>query len=38
MKKEYDFSSGRRGPVIPQTGNKERITIRIDADVLGWFR
>ncbi|MEO5347449.1 MAG: BrnA antitoxin family protein [Magnetococcus sp. YQC-9] len=38
MKKEYDFSKGRRGPVIPSDGNKERITIRIDADVLAWFR
>ncbi|MBF0296801.1 MAG: BrnA antitoxin family protein [Magnetococcales bacterium] len=38
MKKEYDFSKGHRGPVIPQTGNKERITIRIDADILAWFR
>ncbi|MBF0614866.1 MAG: BrnA antitoxin family protein [Magnetococcales bacterium] len=38
MKKEYDFSNGRRGSVIPQTGNKERITIRIDADILAWFR
>ncbi|MBF0427013.1 MAG: BrnA antitoxin family protein [Magnetococcales bacterium] len=38
MKEEYDFSNGRRGPVIPQTGNKERITIRIDADIMAWFR
>ena len=38
MKKEYDFSKGKRGPVLPQTGNKERITIRIDADIMGWFR
>ncbi|MEO5332546.1 MAG: BrnA antitoxin family protein [Magnetococcus sp. YQC-5] len=38
MKEEYDFSGGRRGPVIPQTGNKERITIRIDADILAWFK
>lgn len=38
MKKEYDFIDGRRGPVIPQGGNKERITIRIDADILAWFK
>ena len=38
MKKEYDFSKGVRGPVIPQTGNKTRITIRIDNDILDWFR
>jgi len=34
---ELDFSQGRRGAVIVEPG-KERITIRIDADVLAWFR
>jgi len=38
MKKEYDFSRGKRGPVIRATKTKTRITIRIDDDVLGWFR
>lgn len=37
MKREYDFSRGRRGAVIPQTG-KTRITIYIDSDVLEEFR
>ncbi|MBM3318159.1 MAG: BrnA antitoxin family protein [Candidatus Eisenbacteria bacterium] len=37
MKKEYDFSKGRRGAVVPQTG-KTRITIYIDDDVLQAFR
>ena len=37
MKKEYDFSKGRRGPVTPQQG-KTRITICIDTDILEWFR
>lgn len=37
MKAEYDFSQGRRGAVIPSPG-KTRITIRIDDDVLQWFR
>ncbi|MDH3196712.1 MAG: BrnA antitoxin family protein [Candidatus Krumholzibacteria bacterium] len=37
MKKEYDFSKGKRGPVIPSPG-KTRITIRIDDDILDWFR
>lgn len=37
MKKEYDFSKGRRGAVIPTPPGKTRITIRIDADVLDWF-
>ena len=37
MKREYDFSKGRRGAVIKQTG-KTRITIYIDDDVLEEFR
>jgi uncharacterized protein (DUF4415 family) len=37
MKKEYDFSNARRGPLIPSPG-KTRITIRIDDDILEWFR
>lgn len=38
MKANYDFSKGRRGPVLPQSENKERITIRLDRDILTWFR
>lgn len=38
MKKEYDFSKARRGPVVPVAKGKTRITIRIDDDVLAWFR
>jgi len=34
---EYDFSKGKRGPVIAPKG-KTRITIFIDADTLEWFR
>jgi uncharacterized protein (DUF4415 family) len=37
MLKEYDFSKGKRGTVIPQKG-KTRITIFIDTNVLEWFR
>jgi uncharacterized protein (DUF4415 family) len=37
MKKEYDFSNARQGAVIASPG-KTRITIRIDDDVLQWFR
>jgi len=37
MKKEYDFSKGRRGPLIPSPG-KTPITIHIDDDILEWFR
>ena len=38
MKKEYDFSRGRRGAVLGAPPGKTRITIRIDDDVLQWFR
>jgi len=38
MKKEYDFSKGRRGSVVPVPPGKLRITIRIDRDVLEWFK
>ncbi len=37
MKAEYDFSQAKRGPVVAETG-KTRVTIRIDNDVLEWFR
>jgi len=38
MKREYDFSKARRGPVIPVPKGKTRVTIRLDEDVLAWFR
>ena len=38
MKKEYDFSKGKRGAVVPVPKGKTRITIRIDDDILDWFR
>lgn len=38
MRKEYDFSKARRGPVLPVATGKTRITIRIDDEVLNWFR
>jgi uncharacterized protein (DUF4415 family) len=38
MKKEYDFSKGKRGPVVSAPGGKSRVTIRLDNDVLDWFR
>ena len=38
MRKEYDFSQGKRGPVVPVQPGKTRITIRIDTDLLNWFR
>ena len=38
MRKEYDFSKARRGAILPVATGKTRITIRIDDDVLDWFR
>jgi uncharacterized protein (DUF4415 family) len=38
MKREYDFSKGKRGPVISVPKGKTRITIRLDDDILDWFR
>jgi uncharacterized protein (DUF4415 family) len=38
MKDHYDFSKGKRGPVLPLPPGKERITIRLDTDVLDYFR
>ncbi len=37
-RREIDFSRGRRGAVLPVAQGKTRITIRIDTDVLDWFR
>jgi len=38
MKNEYNFSKGKRGAVAPAPKGKTRITIRIDEDILDWFR
>ena len=38
MRKEYDFSMAKRGPVILPEPGKTRITIRIDNEILDWFR
>lgn len=38
MKPEYDFKKAKRGAVVPIPKGKTRITIRIDDDVLDWFR
>jgi uncharacterized protein (DUF4415 family) len=38
MKNEYDFRRAKRGALDPVSPGKTRITIRIDDDVLGWFR
>lgn len=38
MKPEYDFTGGTRGAVLASGTGKTRITIRIDDDVLAWFK
>jgi uncharacterized protein (DUF4415 family) len=38
IEEEYDFSQATRGPIIPLEPNKTRITIRLDTDILNWFR
>lgn len=38
MRKEYDFSKGKRGAVIAPDPGKTRITIRLDEDIIDWFR
>jgi uncharacterized protein (DUF4415 family) len=38
MKAEYNFSKGKREAILPSSGNKVRITIRIDRDIVDWFR
>jgi len=38
MKAKYDFSKGKRGAVLASSGNKVRITIRLDRDIVDWFR
>ena len=38
MKAKYDFNEGKRGAVLPSSGKKVRITIRLDRDIIDWFR
>lgn len=38
MKTEYNFSKGTRGAIYPLPTGKSRITIRLDNEVLDWFR
>jgi metal-responsive CopG/Arc/MetJ family transcriptional regulator len=38
MKDSYDFAKGKRGAIEPMAPGKTRITIRIDDDILNWFR
>ena len=38
MKTEYDFSKGKRGAIDPTPPGKTRITIRLDNEIIEWFR
>jgi uncharacterized protein (DUF4415 family) len=38
MKSKYNFAGGKRGPVVKTPAGKTRITIRLDDDLLQWFR
>jgi|RhiMethySRZTD1v2_1073278.scaffolds.fasta_scaffold357709_2 Arc/MetJ family transcription regulator len=38
MRKQYDFSQAKRGAVVATPPGKTRITIRLDDDVLAWFK
>ena len=38
MKKKYDFTQAKRGAIEKSAPGKTRITIRIDNEVLDWFR
>ena len=37
-KEEFDFTQARQGALVPAAPGKTRITIRLDTDVLNWFR
>jgi uncharacterized protein (DUF4415 family) len=38
MRKVYDFSKAKRGPVVKVPAGKTRITIRLDDDLIEWFK
>lgn len=38
MNEEIDFSIGKRGAIDPLPAGKTRVTIRLDGDLLDWFR
>ena len=38
MKDEYDSSTDLRRPIDPLPSGKTRITIRLDDDIITWFR
>src|SRR5882724_5977031 len=38
MKSEYDFRGAKRGAILAAPRGKTRITIRLDTEILDWFR
>jgi uncharacterized protein (DUF4415 family) len=38
MKREYDFSKAKRGPVIPVAKGKTTIALQLDEEIVNWFR
>jgi uncharacterized protein (DUF4415 family) len=38
MKENYNFGYGKRGAIDPWPPGKTRITIRLDDDIIEWFR
>jgi len=38
MKAKYDFKKARRGAVLPPSKNKIRITIRLDREIVDFFK
>ncbi len=37
-KKEHHFETAQQGPVVQPSPGKTRITIRLDTDILNWFK
>lgn len=37
MKDEYDFSSAKRGPVVPLPPHQTEVRLRVDNEVLDWL-
>ncbi len=38
MKENYDFGDGKRGAVVKNPPSKTRITIRLDQDIIAFFK
>jgi metal-responsive CopG/Arc/MetJ family transcriptional regulator len=38
MKRAYDFGTGQRGAIDRPSPGKTRITIRLDNEIIEWFR